>query len=215
MNNTKLGIFLAFFIIALSWSTYLHYFKVPALEQTITRYENAPVKIDTLTITQLDTIAVIDTVKIRIPVVQPPVEVSEKVETYIKSYETAFEDTLIKGTIYTTIQGPGSLLFTNIAYKHIKPFYSYIRVDSVFTVKTITLPPKTIYKKDAGGLYLGAFVGAYPSASGSPQTLIGPDIGVATRKGTMFTYKYDIINGGHMVGIKRKITFPEKLSFLR
>lgn len=200
LNRLKFDILFVLTIVCLISFLYSNYVVVPSLKEKISYYENTPPKVIERVVTKIDTLTIIDTLEVRVPfIIEKPVLItptpSDK-EVDISNYQTVFADTLIKGTIYTSIQGPGSLVFTNISYKPVNPLLSYLKVDSIFITKTVTLPPERITVSNSSGLYIGAAAGASPSVL-DPRIGFGPAFSIANKRGSMFTYKYDLLNNQH------------------
>lgn len=220
MNKTLTGALLGALIIFVSLVVYLNYFKIPSLTAEIDRLENLPPTVVTEYLPgKIDTVVVRDTVEVFKPISNDPVLVSQVEELQrelrnrsmesqgpppVKNYETTFEDSLIKGTIYNTVIGEGYLKSANVIYKFNSPIYMISRVDTLKRTET-----RTITKFVPGPRPIRLQAGVMGGASPQGTISFGPSVGLLNKNDDSFSYSYDVINDAHYVTYRRTIRFPK------
>lgn len=159
--------------------------------------------IDTLTITHIDTIQlppVIKYVTLEIPI---PTYIHDTVwkdgvmvvDTLAK-YETIVNDSLLEGVIRSSVNG--ILVTQDFIYTAKFPKY-IIRTDTVKITENTVLDKKKLF------LYVGGEFGG--SAS---QINLSPIIGIGTKKGYMYSYRYGLVDKTHNISFSKKLSFNLK-----
>ena len=130
---------------------------------------------DTITVevTQRDTVLIIDSIK-------------GELEVY--RYNNPYEDSLIKGNIFSQINLKGDLLEQRLSYTPKFPKY-IIQKDSV----VVTLPPVNKTK-----IYMGADLGVSPT-----YIMLKPKIGLHLKNNYNIDLGYDVFNKGVHVGFAK------------
>lgn len=135
-----------------------------------------------------DTIKFVDTVYIKIPVkiLVPVIDTIDNTNVYTNP----FEDSLIKGTITSKVDGV--LVNQDFTYKPKFPKY-IIKTDSIFIETTYEAEPKW-------GLYAGLEVGG-----STTKFNFSPIITLQDKKNRLYNYKYNIIDKTHNIGLQIKL----------
>lgn len=119
---------------------------------------------------------------------------SLSITTYSK-YESPFKDSLIDGTITTVVKGS----LKECKFKYTPKFPKYI-----YRIDTVEIREETVLNKPTNFLFLGAEVG------GNLNTFnVSPMVGLGTKKGFMYSYRYGIIDKTHNISISKKISFKK------
>ena len=198
------GILLTLFLLSLGYAVYLKNFTVPSLEDRVTELENADVKTETVYLPgKRDTVTVIDTVQVFKPLTGPITQTTD-VEEPIKKYETAFGDSLVRGTIYNTVIGEGYLSNASIDYKLNRPIIVVERVDTLFRTDTRTIT-KFVPEQRPWRMQVGLFGGASPNPD--MNIYLGPTVGFLTPKDVWVGYSYDVLNDAHLMSYRTTIKF--------
>lgn len=131
---------------------------------------------------------------VKIPIYVPVYDSIEKVN----NYTTKYEDSLIKGRIFSKVDG--SLIEQNLEYTPKFPKYIH-RVDtlSIFVKDSITI---TQPEKKKISLYAGMQLG-----SNGNNLLLAPYISLGDRRNNLFSFGYDFVNKNYIVGYQRKLKF--------
>ena len=159
--------------------------------------------IDTITITRIDTIQlppVINYVTLEIPI---PVYIHDTiwkgdsaVVRKLTEYKTDITDSLVEGRIISRVDGV--LVSQILEYSPLFPKY-IIRIDTVMITESTVIDKKRFF------LYVGGELGG--SAS---QFNLSPIIGVGTKKGYMYGYRYGLVDNTHNISISKKFSFNLK-----
>lgn len=158
---------------------------------------------DTTYITRVDTIMLPQEVQYVTLEIPTPVYIhdttfigdSAVVSTHAE-YTTDITDSLIEGKIISKVNG--TLLSQELNYIPLFPKY-ITRVDSVIIESETVLEQKRTY------LYLGGEVGG-----GSQQFNLSPMIGIGTKKGFMYGYRYGLLDKTHNISFSKKLSFKKK-----
>ena len=156
--------------------------------------------IDTITITRIDTIqlpAIINYVTLEIPT---PVYIHDTIwegdSAIIKSlteYKTDITDSLIEGKIISRVDGV--LISQSLEYSALFPKY-IIRTDTVKIIENTVIDTKRFF------LYVGGELGgSYDKFN------LSPIIGVGTKKGYMYGYRYGLVDKTHNISFSKKLSF--------
>lgn len=145
---------------------------------------------DTARTRHIDTIPFVDTIKYYVKV-EVPVPVYDTVDS-TNTYTSDFEDSLIKGSIISKVDGV--LVAQNFSYT--PKFPKYINTtDSIFITKTVTVEqPKK----------LKMFVGVVAGSNGR-QFNLGPQLLVEDKGERIYLYNYNILDQSHNVGLAIKL----------
>jgi len=162
-------------------------------------------KTDTVRITRVDTIRFSDTViryiSLKIPKATPvprPIESSKDSikRDNVNQYTTEVNDSLLEGTIVSTVDG--DLLDQSFSYTPKFPQY-IIKRDSIFVKNEL------IGEKKKSFLFVGGELGG-----NLEKANISPIVGMYTKKGYSYSYRYGLLDKTHNVTISKRITFKFK-----
>ena len=154
--------------------------------------EVTTVKIDTTRVTFVDTIKFIDTVLHRVYVkIKKPVVINDSV----KEYTNEFTDSLLSGFVWTQLTG--KLLDQKIDYTPKFPKY-IIQVDTII----INTEQTTIRSVSNFSLNLGVEVGG-----NTERFNFSPLLGVTTKKGNSYSYRYGVLDKTHNIGLMYNFKF--------
>lgn len=131
---------------------------------------------------------------IKVPVYIPVYDSVEKVNNYTNNYE----DSLIKGTILSKVDG----VLVEQSLKYTPKFPKYIYRTDTFNVTIKDSIIITNPVKNKISLYAGM-----QAASNGNNLLVAPYISVADKRNNMFSFGYDFINKNYIIGYQRKIKF--------
>lgn len=120
--------------------------------------------------------------------------------TGINSYKSYFGDNYLSGIVNSRVDG--ILESIEIEYYFKRDIESTSQTNLLQT--TITRNVVKYKKVPSSGLSVGMFAGATPE-----HTYFGPSIGFQNKKGNNLSYSYDVLNKGHYVTFRRKISFPK------
>lgn len=156
------------------------------------------VKIET--ITKSDTVRIYDTITKKIPVyISKPkiIYVKDSLGNDLKlnSYTTEVEDSIIKGSILSSING--TLVNQSLEYKLKIPILTKI-TDSVF------INTEKIINKDRNFLFIGAEIG------GNQRSFnLSPKIGLYTKKGYVYDFRYGLLDKTYNFSISKSINIKK------
>lgn len=150
--------------------------------------------IDTVIVSKVDTVYFPDTVYNIVPeyiVRRDTVYLEDSLQAF--DYDVKVEDSLISGSMLSTIQTDGTLVYQELKYT--PKFPQYInKTDSIFITKTITQNRQTI------DLYGGVMIAPYK------EIAVIPTLGVATGRGTYYGIGIDPFNNNYYLDFKIKLT---------
>jgi len=156
--------------------------------------------IDTVLITHIDTVQlppVVQYVTLEIPT---PIYIHDT--TYIgdsvvihtfAEYKTDITDSLIKGMVISKVDG--ELISQHLEYTALFPKY-------ITRTDTIKITENTVIDKKRFFLYVGGEVGGNTS-----QLNLSPIIGIGTKKGYMYGYRYGLVDQTHNISFSKKLSF--------
>jgi len=150
---------------------------------------------DTNRVTIIDTIPFYDSIPVY-------VNVDIEVPYYdtirdVNMYENSFEDSLLTGTIFSSVDG----VLVEQAFNYVPKFPKYItRIDSIIVTNDIT----TTIIKNNRRLYVGMEVG------GSLNSFsVSPMVSFADKKYNLFSYRFDVIGKTHNIGYQKQLKFKK------
>lgn len=150
---------------------------------------------DTINIRTIDTIEFIDTIKYYVKV-EIPVPIYDPV-TELNTYTSQFEDSLLSGSVVSTVNG----VLVDQEFTYTPKFPKYIMIyDTTKITETITkvLPSRI-------ELYIGLYAG------GNKNTFnLTPVVSIKDKKDRIFSYGYNVIDNTHNVGFQTKITLKNE-----
>lgn len=201
MNKVIIGIFIATIIILLAFTVYMAKYEIPALKNEIYELINAPTITDVRFLPgRTDTVIIRDTVKVSSPDVTGPVLVNfDSLKTV---YYTDFKDSLLTGRITTTIGYSGELINNQLDYRFLVPIFTTSRVDTIYSEITrniVSFKPSPRNRRFQFGIVLGG------NTDGSP--ILGPSVSFLDRNDINYGYSYDVLQGYHLVTVKRTLRF--------
>ena len=150
---------------------------------------------DTTRITHIDTIPFYKEVPIY-------VEVDVNIPIYdtirnLNTYENPYEDSLLSGTIFSSVDG----VLVDQKFSYIPKFPKYIlKTDSIIVTNDIT--NTVIINKRR--LYVGMEVG------GSLNSFsVSPMVSFSDKKYNLFSYRFDVIGKTHNIGYQKQLKFKK------
>lgn len=200
MDNILKGALLGVIIILTAWVLFLTQWKVPDLEQQLYDWENAePRVVEKIIEGPVDTVEIIRRDTVNIPTVGETELLT--VDENRRSYKTPFSDKLLSGEIFSEVDG--HLVETSVNYWFKRDIVETHRVDK----HIVEIERNVIRYRDRPQrqLDLGFLIGGTPSG----DFMLGPSLGYLSRSGNSFSYSYDVLNDGHYVTFRRKLSFPK------
>lgn len=153
------------------------------------------IEIDTIRKTYIDTISFYDSI-----LVPFYVEVDVEVPFYdtirnLNTYENIFEDSLLTGTIFSTVDG----VLVNQKFNYTPKFPKYIlKTDSIIITNDITNTVIINKRRFYVGMEVGGNVNSFS---------VSPIISFIDKRYNLFSYRYDAINKTHNLGYQKQLKF--------
>lgn len=113
-----------------------------------------------------------------------------------KKYESLFSDGIIQGTIFAELRR-GSLTGLNFRYRFTTPIYSTVRTDSLITTRYVPRLINRAEQRSSWSVYL-SLNGGYDS---NKNVLFAPGLSIVDRNNRLLSYKYDLQNQIHWLGL--------------